>query len=432
MRAICTVVVFCLAGSAHAAPKKGAAVRAAPVERPTVVVDAPLAMAKLLQAALSPRFAVSTSREPLDVAPTARDVRAAAATPKASAVVLARLAADTWSLLVFNGADGSLLETLRVRAPVRALPRNVAGALVLACATGQAPGRGPATTREADTTSEGLTSAKQPSRSASTSKPSGESSGETTLVGEATANAPAAAMPALRVGLGLRGFNRALSWSGDPDQALARYALGFAPAVALDVVWFPGAHVTTGVLANLGVTFQGDVGVGISSRQDAARFGTRAERFRVGALVRGAVGRHVVLEGHGGFSTQRFGIDAVSANDGTPRPNIPSVTLNGPRAAFGGRFGAFGPLTLDAQVGLTFLTFLGELGSDAWFRRATGVGLDVGGGVSLELVQHIHLRAGLDFTRYFLSLNPEDGGRFSAPAAADQYLGGSVGLLWIM
>jgi hypothetical protein len=452
----CIALVF-LATVTHAAPKKKPAAKAAAGAKQAVVIDAPPAMARVLQTTLAPRFAVTINRNALSDAPLAKEVRSVTTPVKAIAVVLARSAGDTWSLTVLNGADGTPLDNQQFRAPARkplkALPKNVAGAIVLACATGQAPATEAAPAPAEPSTakvepkatepkgepkkSEPAVAKAEPAKSttgtsSSTASSSSSTAGETTLVGSTEAPGPRSALPALRVGLGFRGFNRSLTWSGDPDQALARYALGFAPAVAFDVNWYPGAHVTTGVLANLGVAFQGDIGVGISSRQDASRFGTRAQRYRISGAFRLPLGSVVSLEGLAGFSTQSFSIDAVAANDGSPRPNIPSVTFNGPRAALGGRFGSFGPVSIDAQVGFTFLAFLGELGSAAYFGRAGGFGLDAGAGVALELVSNINLRAGFDFTRYFLTLRPEEGARFTAPSAADQYLGVNVALQWVM
>jgi hypothetical protein len=455
MRVFGCVALVCLAAVTHAAPKKRPPPRAGAGARQAVVIDAPPAMAKVLQTTLSPRFAVTINRTALSDAPMAKEVRSVTTPVKAIAVVMARSAGDTWSLTVLNGSDGTPLENQQFRAPARkplkALPKNIAGAIVLACATGQAPAADPAPapvettaskteprpteTKSADVKkSEPVVAKSEPATKSVTTSSSTPtvSSGETTLVGSTEAPGVKSPLPALRVGLGFRGFNRALTWSGDPDQALARYTLGFAPAVAFDVNWYPGAHVTAGVLANVGVAFQGDIGVGISSRQDASRFGTRAQRYRISGAFRLPLGSLASLEALAGFSTQSFSIDAVAANDGSPRPNIPSVTLNGPRAALGGRFGSFGPVSIDAQVGFTFLAFLGELGSEAYFRRAGGFGLDAGLGVAIELVPNIQARAGVDFTRYFLSLRPEEGARFTAPSAADQYLGVNVALQWVM
>jgi hypothetical protein len=450
MRVFGCVALLLLATVSHAGPKKKPATAAAG-SRQAVVVDAPPAMAKLLQSSLGQRFAVTINRNALSDAPLAKEVRSVTTPVKAIALVLARSAGDTWSFTVLNGADGTPLENQQFRAPARkplkALPKNVAGALVLACATGQAPATEapapveptkvepkPAETKTEPTRkSDRVATKPEPVPKSVASTPSPPSSGgEATLVGSTETPSAKSQLPALRVGLGFRGFNRSLTWSGDPDQALARYALGFAPAVAFDVNWYPGAHVTTGVLANLGVAFQGDIGVGLSSRQDASRFGTRAQRYRISGAFRQPLGSVVSLEAMAGFSTQSFSIDAVAANDGSPRPNIPSVTFNGPRGALGARFGAFGPVSIDLQVGFTFLAFLGELGSEAYFRRAGGFGLDAGAGVAVEVVPNIQARAGIDFTRYFLSLRPEEGARFSAPSAADQYLGVNVALQWVM
>jgi hypothetical protein len=108
-----------------------------------VVIDAPPAMAKLLQSTLSARFNATINRDALSAAPTSKEVRAVTSPVKALAVVLARPTGDAWTITVLNGADGTPLETQNftaaARKPLKALPKNVAGALVLACSTGQAP-----------------------------------------------------------------------------------------------------------------------------------------------------------------------------------------------------------------------------------------------------------------------------------------------------
>lgn len=436
------------------------AVSAAPKRRPAaaagkqaVVVDAPPAMAKLLQSTLGARYAVSISRVDLSDAPTAKEVRTATAPVKAVALVMARAAGDAWTLTVLNGADGTPLETQVFRAaarkPLKALPKNVAGAIALACATGQAPGaekvapvesddpepKKEPEAKKADSESKKVEVAKsaepekkKEDRSSSSSSSSFESISDRADEAQSTASS----LPALRLGLGFRGFGRSLSWSGDPDQTLARYSLGFAPSVALDAAWYPGAHFTSGVAANLGVAFAGDIAVGVASKQDASRFGTRSNRFRISGAFRQPLGDVFAIEAAAGYSTQSFSIDPVAANDGTPRPNIPSVTYNGVRGALGIRLAKLGPIGVDVMGGFTFLVGLGELGTDAYFKRAKGIAVDATAGVSYELMPNLHARAGIDWTRYFLTLNPEEGARFVAPAAADQYLGGQVSLQWVM
>lgn len=453
MRSFVWLVVLLLASVVSAAPKKKAPPKAATGGggKQAVVVDAPPAMAKLLQSTLSARFNTSINREALSDAPTSKEVRSVTSPAKAIAVVLARPAGDAWTITVLNGSDGTPLETQNFRAaarkPLKALPKNVAGALILACATGQAPAAQGAPVSDAPKSEPKVEPKSEPANKtepvASSSKGTSKKESVATKEPEpvpvtsvstssSSSSSKPSALPAIRAGLGFRAFGRSLTWSGDPDQALARYALPFAPAIALDATWCPGAHFTSGIAANLGIAFSGDVGVGISSKQDTSRFGTRYDRFRVSAAFRQPFGSTFSLEAVAGFSTQTFSIDPVAANDGSARPNIPSVTFNGPRAGLGVRLVKLGPVGIDAMAGFTFLASTGELGTEAYFKRAGGFGVDAGGGVSIELVENVQVRAGLDWTRYILSLRPEDGARFTAPSAADQYLGGSVALHWVM
>ncbi len=409
-------------------------------------------MARLLQSTLSSRFSVTINTNAISDSPTAKEVRSLTVPAKAIAVVLARSAGDSWSITVLNGADGTPLENQVFRAaarkPLKALPKNVAGPIVLACATGQAPpAEGgaqaePTKTEPAKTEPKVTETKTEPAKKAEVATKTEAPKTEVTS-SSSTSSAPSISsstnepstpspLPALRVGLGFRGFGRSLTWAGDPEQALAKYGLGFAPAVALDATWYPGAHVTSGVLANLGVAFAGDIAVGVSSKQDTSKFGTRADRYRISAAFRQPFGSVFSIEALAGVSLQRFSIDPVAANDGTARPNIPSVAFAGPRGALGVRLVKLGPVGLDAMGGFTFLVSTGELGTDAYFKRARGFGVDAGAGVSVELVDNLHLRASFDWTRYFLTLNPEEGARFTAPSATDQYLGGSVALQWVM
>lgn len=430
----------------NAAPKK----RPSAGGKPAVVVDAPPAMAKLLQSSLNGRFAASIAREGIGDAPTAKEVRSLTAPAKAIALVMARASGDAWTLTVLNGADGTPLETQVFRAaarkPLKAIPKNVLGAIALACATGQAPGAEksappvesarepePKKTEPEPTKTEPVaTKSVEPEKKASsTSSASSSASVSSSVVDDDTPLVPST-WPALRLGVGFRGFGRSLSWSGDPDQTLARYSLPFAPSVALDANWYPGAHVTSGILANVGVAFAGDIAVGVASKQDTSRFGTRSNRFRVSGAFRQPLGTAFSFEAVAGYAMQSFSIDPVAANDGSARPNIPSVSFGGPRGGVGVRVINLGPVGVDAMGGFTFLTTLGELGTDAYFKRAGGFGLDVTAGVSVEVMPNLQLRAGVDWTRYFLTLNPEEGARFTAPAAADQYLGGQLSLQWVM
>ncbi|MBL8919145.1 MAG: hypothetical protein JNJ54_09820 [Myxococcaceae bacterium] len=453
MRTPVCVALVLVATVSFSAPKK----KPKPVARPAasskqaIVVDAPPAMAKLLQSTLGARFSVTVNRDALSDQPLAKEVRTVTAPVKAIAVVMARSAGDSWSLTVLNGADGTPLENQVFRAaarkPLKELPKSVAGAIALACATGQAPSAekpdsaAPATTEPARTEVTKAEPRAEPKAEVKKAEPKkvepakSEPAPEperTTVSSSSEPSATPSTLPALRMGLGFRGFGRSLTWAGDPEQALARYALRFAPAVAIHATWYPGAHFTSGIASNLGLAFMGDIGIGISSSQDTSRWGTRADRFRISGAFRQPFGSVFSLEAVAGVSLQRYSIDPVAANDGTPRPNIPSVAYVGPRAGVGVRLAKLGPIEVDAMGGIVILTSTGELGTEAYFRRAGGFGVDASAGVAVQLIDNLQLRAAFDWTRYFLSLRPEEGARFVAPSAADQFLGGSVALQWVM
>jgi hypothetical protein len=443
MRSLALLTILLLSSFADAAPRKKKAAR--PVvssNQATVVVDAPPSMAKLIQSTMSARYNAVLSKEPLSNAPTAKEVKKVSAPSSAVAVVVGRAEGDSWTITVFSGTDGSPLDTqtFKTKKPLKALPKNVAGSLLLAAATGQAPddeegedvGESPKAVAKAEPAkkSESSKTSERTATKQVAAREEADSGEETSISTPGEEPTEKSNLPAIRAGIGFRGFNRSLTWAGDPEQTLARYSLPFAPAVAIDAQWFPGAHFTSGIAANIGAFFQGDLGVGLSSRQDQSRFGTRANRFRFGGVFRIPTGPLLTLEAAGGYSSQTFAIDEQAANDGSPRPNIPSVALNGPRGLIGFRLGKLGPLSIDALGGFTYLASTGQLLE--YFPRAGGFAIDAQAGVSLEVVPNIQVRAGLDWTRYFLTLRPEEGARFVAPSAADQYLGGSVSLNWVM
>ncbi|MBL9037414.1 MAG: hypothetical protein JNG84_02760, partial [Archangium sp.] len=45
---------------------------------------------------------------------------------------------------------------------------------------------------------------------------------------------------------------------------------------------------------------------------------------------------------------------------------------------------------------------------------------------------HLELRLAADWNRYFITLRPDEGATLFARGAADQSLGGSVTVMWVM
>jgi hypothetical protein len=209
----------------------------------------------------------------------------------------------------------------------------------------------------------------------------------------------------------------------------------FSGAVAMDASWYPGAHFTDSFLANLGLFASAEFGLGMASRpaNSTARFSNHASRIRFGALVRLPLGSRFELLGHLGYSRHELTTSAVAVNDPTVlRPNVPDVLFNGFRGGLGLRLRLIGTLELDALGGFHTVANLGELASARFFPNATAFAVDAGGGLSVELVPHLRLRAGAEWQRYFVTLNADESSTFFARTAADQYIAATAQLQWVM
>jgi hypothetical protein len=394
-----------------------------------VLVNAPPAVMKAVGAALGPSYAVVPLPASLGPTPTTKEVRAVTVPARAVALVQAEVGVKYVSLQVLSGDDGTPLDTIAFKPPKKwkALPADIAQQLRDALARGKAPTA--AATPLADGRgglSAGVTAAPPPPREAPPAAPSAE------LSGSSSAPPRRSAQPAFVTGVGFKGLSRSFAWAAGASEALASYSLPFAGAVAFDGTWYPGAHFTDGFAANVGAFINGEVGIGIASRQEDARFQTRADRFRFGARLRLPLGSRLQLDGALGYSTQTFAIAPQAAGTATPRPNIPSVTYTGPRAAVGASLQFGERVNVDALAGFMLVAGAGELATSAYFPKTSGVAADASLGLGVRLVDALRLRASFDWTGYFLSTNADPGASVTARGATDHFLGGTLSVLWVM
>jgi hypothetical protein len=334
--------------------------------------------------------------------------------------------------VVLNGADGTPIDRVNVRTgkqPLKALPKASLTALVDAVAQGIAPSTRkpkPVVVEDAPVVA-ARAEPVEPSEGAE-----GREGGTTSVSTRIDLPARTSSMPALRAAVGPRGFSRSFAWGTGASPALAGYALGFGPALGVDAQWFPAAHVTDGLVSNFGVAFTGDFSLGVVSRVDTSRFGTQATRIRASAVYRQAVlGSRAELDAQVGVASQSFTIAQVSMNDGSARPNIPSVAFVGPRVAAGGRMRVYGSIEADATLGFQYVVGKGELASATYFPNTTAVALDASLGASLKLLPNISARVGVDVSRYFLTLHAATAALVGT-TASDTSFGASVSVAWVM
>lgn len=429
------ILVLVLATSAFAAKKP-------------VLVNAPAKVAKVLNKELAKKYTPVALKASLGPSPTAKEVRDVTAPAKAIAVIQAQAGGKYITLQILSGHDGTPLDTVTFKPPrkFKALPAEASKALFAALAQGKAPAA--EAKADAPVAEVGGKTEKQPTEekarkesrpeeappvSASASSSSRAEEEPAAEVSSSSSFEPTpSALPAIVTGVGFKGFGRSFGWAAGSSDALASYALPFAGAVAFEGAWYPGAHFTGGFGGNIGAFLNGEVGIGLASRQDESRYGTRADRFRFGATVRFGLGERVLLNALLGYSTQTFAIAEQSATTGNPRPNIPSVTYNGPRAAVGANFRITDSFGADAVLGFMYVYGKGELASDRYFPSTTGLALDGGVGVSLKLVEALRVRASFDWTGYFLATHADPMAVITSTGASDHFYGGTLAVLWVM
>jgi len=217
--------------------------------------------------------------------------------------------------------------------------------------------------------------------------------------------------------------HRSFTYNDDLFFVLRPYVLPAAPVVRLGVEYFPGVHLDASPLDGLSVVTTADFAVGVASLADnGTAFPTDSWSLGIGARYRVQID-DVSLHADAGYQAQVFTIH--DADELTPRPEIPNVELHAVRAGAGFRW--------DIGLGLFFSgggAYLhpftgGELTSEAWFPRATGGGVDVDGGMGLQ-VDDVTFRAMATYRRFFWAMNPEPGDARVAGGAVDEYASGVV------
>ncbi|MFT3706143.1 MAG: hypothetical protein QM817_00620 [Archangium sp.] len=393
--------------------------------------------------------------------PTAKEVRDVTAPVGAIALVLCTPTGSSITLQVLNGADGTPLDTINFKGTPKKLPKTMGkpnlAALIFAIGSGKAPGKEvkkeePEVVKndpvkeepkkddpvkeepkkeepKKEVAKKEIPKKEEPKKEEKKEEPSGGTVSSSIGSGGAPPE-----LTAIRLGVGVGGFNRNFTWAGNPSPSLATSSQPFSGDISIDSQWYPGAHFTGNFLANLGVYFSGDFGVGMVSRvkETDSRFAHSASRLRFGGLVRLPVGKSFIPYAHVGYARQELTTSQVAVNDGSARPNFPDVLFNGFRVGAGFRLRIVGTFELDALGAFQTVAGKGELGSARYFPGASAFEVDAGGGLSIEVAPHLRLRAGAEWQRYFITLNAKDDSVFFAKTAADQYITATARIEWAM
>ena len=232
-------------------------------------------------------------------------------------------------------------------------------------------------------------------------------------------------LTALNLGVGIELFSRRFFYKDDIFMALSKYSLPLGPAPQLELDWFPGAHVSQGAIARIGISFGFNYAVGITSvANDGTRYSTSAMRLRAALMGRLTLGPLELLP-HVGYRLQSYSI--ANGATGAAKPNIPDVNYSTLRAGLGLKISLVGPLSVTGGFAYQAPLSTGEIGTAKYFPRLKAGGLDANVGIAIgPLVNHLELRLSGDYVRYWYSMNPEPGDAAIAGGATDDYFGGSL------
>ncbi|HEX3593858.1 MAG TPA: hypothetical protein VHU80_02115, partial [Polyangiaceae bacterium] len=238
---------------------------------------------------------------------------------------------------------------------------------------------------------------------------------------------------------GMQAFSRSFEYHQDVNGSLHPYHLSLWPALEARVGYYPGAHFTRNMAANIGLIAGITRSFGASSSiGDAGKdYGTTMQELLIGARFRLPIQRHEIGVSFL-YGNQRFDIDSdqdpvnVAANGlRVNRDYVPNASYQYLRPGLDARL-QFGRLRFGAGLGYRVVVGLGQLTAPAWFPHATAQALDGFINAGYEVIPGLYVVAGFDATRYALDMHTVAADRTTARdfagGAVDQYLTGHLGV----
>jgi opacity protein-like surface antigen len=247
-----------------------------------------------------------------------------------------------------------------------------------------------------------------------------------------SAHAGPTPFPLVELSVGLRGFQRHLSYNDDVNGVLPSYDLKGAPAGRIGVAFYPlrTPKLSVGLVGSfeyafaLGSTFKTPpMGV------EAKTYSTSSMQYAIGLRGNLLLGTATVFAGVD-YLGQSFIVnlpDPTASNASVPDVKYSVVRPNvGVRVPLGDKFAVLG------TFGYLFVLGAGEITSPTYFakERSSVSGIDLSAGVSYALSERLEIRPVLDYRRYGFTFKPVTTDPYIAGGATDQYLGASVSVAY--
>jgi hypothetical protein len=237
---------------------------------------------------------------------------------------------------------------------------------------------------------------------------------------------------------GMQAFSRSFEYHQDVNGSLHPYHMPLWPALEARVGYYPGAHFTQNMWANIGVVFGFVRSFGAtSSIGNTGSFSTTMQEIVAGARFRLPLGRHEIgasftYGNHGYWIDSDHDPVTLAANGrAVNRDYVPDTTYSYLRPGLDTRL-QFGRFRFGGGLGFRAIMDLGEISSTTWFPHATAMALDMFVSAGFELTPGLYVTGGFDAARYALDMHttPADttAPRDVAGGAIDQYLTGRLGV----
>lgn len=225
---------------------------------------------------------------------------------------------------------------------------------------------------------------------------------------------------ALLVNVGMQMFSRNFYYHDDIFGELPPYYLLLAPALAIELQWFPMAHFTKkGFLRHIGLHGHFAYAVGLGTRSpDGTDFPTTAMSYGIGLWGRIPVST-ITFDLAVSFSGRMF--------ENNPPPNTPSTAVvpgvHYQQLRFGGgvRWSVNRYFEIGAEGAYLLPFSTGQIATDGFFPKLTAGGFDVGARIRITPIKWLHIIIGAQLVHYFYSMNSEPGDQRVAGGAIDQY-----------
>lgn len=261
-----------------------------------------------------------------------------------------------------------------------------------------------------------------------------EPSGEAELTAEdalalLTEDAAPERAAALDVRLALGVLARRFDYEEDRFSTLYAYSIDAAPVLTLDLDWFPGAYVSAGAAATVGLSAHFTEGLGLHTEFEGQRLATHTDELRVGLLGRFTQGKATVLPALE-YGRQRFSVEPPR----TGEVLVPPVDYEHLRAGFTVEV-RVDPVLFGFGAGQRFVMNAAVLDTEPWWPRARAGGTDASVFIGARVSPAVDARFGVDLCRYYFDLGPEPGderalGNQVAGGAVDQYVTFWAGAAW--